>query len=177
MKSKIEEFIESRANMLDVGIPDDEKVWKGISGELQKTRKRRVALLRAAAIIILAVSSGLTVYLLGFKSKNGLNEYSLNNVSAQLGKEENFFRLTVNGKLNEVRKSGVNHEDFSELMRNLEQIDHQYEIYVKDLQEIGNQPRILKGIIRLYELKIRVIEKALNEIEKNKKYEKDKQIL
>jgi hypothetical protein len=63
------------------------------------------------------------------------------------------------------------------MMEQLEQIDRQYETYMSDLQELGNQPKILKGIIRCYEMKIRVIEKTLNETEKNKHYENEKHIL
>ena len=162
---------------LDVEVPDDDKIWKGISAELGKTRRLRIGVLSAAAAILLLFSSGVAVILMINQRKAATPVYSLQNVSKQLGEEENFFRLTVIQKMEEVKKSGANPDDYSEMMQQLEQIDRQYATYMKDLQELGNQPKILKGIIRCYEMKIRVIEKTLNEIAKNKHNENEKHIL
>ena len=177
MQGRFEEYIKTRHQMLDVYPPDDEKIWKGISVELGKTNRLRISLLRAAAVILLMISSGVAVTLIINQRKAVKMNYSLQNVSKQLGEEESFFRLTVMHKLEEVKKSGTKGGDYNEMMEQLEQIDRQYETYMSDLQELGNQPKILKGIIRCYEMKIRVIEKTLNETEKNKHYENEKHIL
>jgi len=177
MQGRFEEYIMTRHQLLDVAPPDDEKIWKGISAELGKTRRLRIRLLSAAAVILLMISSGVAVTLIINQRKAVKMNYSLQNVSKQLGEEESFFRLTVMHKLEEVKKSGTKGGDYNEMMEQLEQIDRQYETYMSDLQELGNQPKILKGIIRCYEMKIRVIEKTLNETEKNKHYENEKHIL
>ena len=177
MQGKFEEYIENRLHQMDVETHDDEKIWKGISSELGKTRKLRIGLLNAAAVILLLITSGVSVTLLLKQRKAAETNFSLQNVSKQLGEEETFFRLTVIQKLDEVKRSGAKSDDNNVMMEQLEQIDRQYETYMTDLQELGNQPKILKGIIRCYELKIRVIEKTLNEIEKNKHYENEKHIL
>jgi len=191
MKSKFEEFLDERfritdhdsrftvhgSRFADIEVPDDDKIWKGISAELGKNRRLRIGLLSAAAAILLLFSSGVAVILMINQRKAATPLYSLQNVSKQLGEEENFFRLTVTQKMEEVKKSGANPDDYSEMMQQLEQIDRQYATYMKDLQELGNQPKILKGIIRCYEMKIRVIEKTLNEIAKNKNNENEKHIL
>ena len=191
MKSKFEELLGERVGSrqsavgsgvrepgwLDVEVPDDDKIWKGISDELGKTRRLRIGVLSAAAAILLLFSSGVAVFLMINQRKAATDVYSLQNVSKQLGEEENFFRLTVTQKMEEVKKSGANPDDYSEMMKQLEQIDRQYATYMKDLQELGSQPKILKGIIRCYEMKIRVIEKTLNEIAKNKNNEIEKHIL
>ena len=184
MKSKFEEMLEARCGMQDAGcrmqdveVPDDERIWKGISAELDKSRRLRIHLLSAAAVVLLLISSGVAATIvIKHRQATELN-YSLVNVSKQLGEEENFFRLTVMQKMDEVKKSGASRNDYYEMMQQLEQIDLQYQTYVCDLHELGSQPKILKGIIRCYEMKIRVIEKTLNEIEKNKKYENEKHIL
>ncbi|MEI6884063.1 MAG: hypothetical protein WCO02_06220 [Bacteroidota bacterium] len=163
--------------MQDVEVPDDEKIWKGISAELNKSRRLRIRLLSAAAVILLLISSGVAATLVIKHRQTSELSFSLQNVSKQLGEEENFFRLTVLQKMEEVKKSGASRDNYYEMMQQLEQIDKQYQTYMSDLHELGSQPKILKGIIRCYELKIRVIEKTLNEIEKNKKYENEKHIL
>ena len=191
MKNKFEEFLDSGFRMLDdeslsptpysqfpdIEIPDDEKIWKGISAELEKTRRLRIGLLSAAALLLLLISSAVSITLIINQRKTHGVNYSLQNVSKQLGEEENFFRLTVLQKLEEVKSSGVKVDDYQEMMEQLEQIDRQYSVYMNDLHELGNQPKILKGIIRCYELKIRVIEKTLNEIAKTKHNENEMHIL
>jgi len=177
MKSKFEEFLEVRCKVLDVEAPDDEKIWKGISAELGKSRRLRIGWLSAAAFILLMITSAVTLTLIIKERKASKVNFSLQNVSKQMGDEENFFRLTLIRKMNEVKRTGVKGDDYYEMMQQLNQIDLQYETYMTDLKELGNQPKILKGIIRCYELKIRVIEKTLNETEKNKHYENEKHIL
>ncbi|MCX6284127.1 MAG: hypothetical protein NTW31_07835 [Bacteroidetes bacterium] len=184
MKSKFEEVLDARCRMQDddsrfpdVEVPDDEKIWKGISAELGKTRRLRIGLLSAAALILLLISSAVTITLVIKQRGTTDSEYSLLNVSKQMGEEEAFFRLTVYQKMDEVKKSGVRVDDYNEMMDQLRQIDLQYQTYIVDLQELGNQPKILKGIIRCYEMKIRVIEKTLNEIAKTKHNENEKHIL
>ncbi len=191
MKSKFEEFLDAGCRMQDddsplpvpgsrfpdTEVPDDEKIWKGISAELGKARRLRISLLSAAAVLLLLISSAITITLIIKQRKADDSEYSLLNLSKQIGREEVFFRLTVNQKIDEVKKSGVKADDYHEMMDQLHQIDLQYETYVTDLHELGNQPKILKGIIRCYEMKIRVIEKTLNEISKTKQNEDEKHIL
>jgi tetrahydromethanopterin S-methyltransferase subunit G len=177
MTGKFEEYIVSQSPHLDVESPDDEKVWKGISAELGETRRLRMFLLSAAAVAIILITSAVTITFIIKQRKAPEPVYSLLNVSKQLGEEENYFRLTVDKKMNEVKRSGADAAEYTEMMDQLEQIDKQYETYKTDLQELGSQPKILKGIIRCYEMKIRVIEKTLNEIEKKNHDENEKHIL
>jgi len=177
MSDRFEDYIVSQGPKLDVESPDDEKVWKGISAGLVKTRRLRVALLSAAAMALILVTSAVTITWIIKHNKAPEPGYSLLNVSKQLGEEENYFRLTVDKKMDEVKRSGANAAEYTEMMDQLEQIDRQYATYMTDLQELGSQPKILKGIIRCYEMKIRVIEKTLNEIEKKNHDENEKHIL
>jgi hypothetical protein len=191
MKSSFEEMLDAKCRVQDAGpgmqdpgcrlqdveVPDDDRIWKGISAELDRGRTLRIRLLSAAAVILLLISSGVALSLFMKYRHASAMDYSLQNVSKQLGEEENFFRLTVMKKMEEVKRSGANRDDYYEMMQQLEQIDRQYDTYMSDLKELGTQPKILKGVIRCYELKIRVIEKTLNEIEKNKHYENEEHIL
>jgi hypothetical protein len=79
--------------------------------------------------------------------------------------------------MTEVQNAEIKPVIYREMEGQLDQIDRQYDIYKSDLHEMGPQPRILQGIIRCYELKIRVIEKTLKEIEKNNQYENKKKLL
>jgi hypothetical protein len=174
---RFEEYLEKQGQLPDIEIPDDEKIWKGISDELGRTRRLKASLFRTAALILLLVSSGLVISYFVRERKIADQKYSLQDISKQLGEEESFFRLTVLQKMEEVKRTGAKGNEYNEMMEDLKQIDWQYDQYVTDLQELGNQPKILKGIIRCYEMKIRVIEKTLNKIEKTKNHENEKHIL
>jgi hypothetical protein len=177
MHDRFEEFLEKQRPLPDIEFPDDDRIWNGISAEMGKSRKLRTSLLRAAAVILLLVTSVAIISYFVRQRNADKPDYSLQNVSKQLGEEENFFRLTVMQKMEEVKRTGAKGDDYHEMMDDLKQIDQQYDRYISDLQELGNQPKILKGIIRCYEMKIRVIEKTLNKIEKIKNHENEKHIL
>ncbi|MEI7662976.1 MAG: hypothetical protein WCK34_12285 [Bacteroidota bacterium] len=177
MQGRFEKYLEEQGRLLDVESPDDEKIWNAISAELTKSRRLRIGLLGTAAMILFLVSS-VTAFRWVVKQRQADDvNYPLRNVSEQLGREENIFRITVMRKLDEVKETGEKGKDYYSMMEQLEQIDRQYKTYMDDLKELGNQPKILKGIIRCYEMKIRVIEKTLNEIEKSRHNENEKHIL
>jgi hypothetical protein len=177
MMNRFEEYLEKQHQLPDIEIPDDEKIWKGISDELGRTWRLKTGLFRAAAVILLLVSSGLVISYFVRERKTADQKYSLQNISKQLGEEESFFRLTVLQKMEEVKRMGAKGNEYYEMIEDLKQIDRQYDQYLSDLQELGNQPKILKGIIRCYEMKIRVIEKTLNKIERTKNHENEKHFL
>ena len=177
MKDRFKEFLESHSSLPDVETPDDEKIWKGISAELDGTRRLRIGLLSAAAVILILAATGATRWFILHQRQSVGAEYSLQQVSQQLGAEEQVFRLMVTQKLDEVNRTRSTGDDYREMTDQLEQIDRQYQTYMADLKELGAQPKILRGIIRCYEMKIRVIEKTLKEIEKTKNYENEKHIL
>jgi len=177
MQNSIEDYIENHRDVLDVETPDDEKIWKGISTELGKSRRLRIWGFRVAAVILVMVTSGVFITYVMHQRKGGVKNYSLLNVSKELGDEENYFHLTIHRKMKEVQQSGSLGEPYYSMITQLRQVDRQVETYMSDIQELGNQPKILNGIIRCYELKIRIIEKTLKEIEKNKHYENEKHIL
>jgi hypothetical protein len=177
MQDKFEEFLEKNQLLPDVETPDDEKIWHGISADLGKTRRLKIGFLSAAAIILLLVSSGIVMNYLGKRAKSDKIGIQMGAFPKQFGAEEDFFRKTVIQKLDEVKRTSAGEDAYVEMMEQLDLIDSQYATYMSDLQDLGSQPKILRGIIRCYEMKIRVIEKTLNEIEKSKKYENEKPIL
>jgi len=177
MRNDIENHIENQKNLIDVEIPDDEKIWKNISLELGKPRKYQIWRLRIAAVVLVMITSGVVLTYYWQQKKVYEKNASLLNVSKEIGGEGNYFQLTIQRKMEEVQQSGPHGEPYYLMISQLRQVDMQLETYLADFQELGNHPKILKGILRCYELKIRIIEKTLNEIEKNKHYEKKQHIL
>jgi len=171
MQDKLEQYLEKQCHLLDVEVPDDERIWKGISSEMDRHHRFRIRILRAAAVMLLIFSAGVTtLYILKLPHADNL-DLNLYQVSQEFTGEENLFRLTVQKKMEEVKHAVPESCINVEMTDQLRQIDRQYETYLEDLRELGNQPRILRGILRCYEMKIRIIDKTLNEIGKKKGHE------
>jgi hypothetical protein len=92
-------------------------------------------------------------------------------VSGEFGSEARIFSFAVEQKLAEVQKTGADPAALRELSEQLALVDRNQARYMADLKVVGPDPRILKGIIRCYEQKIRIIEKTLNRIERGNRSE------
>lgn len=172
----IEEAVKKNRALLDVEEPDDMFIWSGINRKLDKRRNMRFAALRLAAVIVLMIAIGITVlfYEKGRQTKAML---TLSDISPALKAEENLFVLTIDERMNEIQQTGINREDYKTFFEEIEILDNYYAAYLADLQKMGNNPRLIQAMLHYYELKIRILEKMLNEIEKRKNHENKRKIL
>ncbi len=177
MKEKIESLIESRKDRIDVEFPDEERIWQGISGALKREQdmKRLFYAMAACLVIFATVGTGILMVQKHKMKPDGFHDATV--ITFNIVPEERMFRNVLLQKITEVQNAEIKPVIYREMEGQLDQIDRQYDIYKSDLHEMGPQPRILQGIIRCYELKIRVIEKTLKEIEKNNQYENKKKLL
>lgn len=172
MKTTLEEHIIKNRSDLDTVIPDDEFIWKGISSRLE-TRKRaaRLQWKAVAALLILLSVGSVSIYSVNRTLHQQPAWISLNDISRELGQEEKQFRQDVFRKMDEIRSLDMDPELSIELYRELHQINLQYDAYLSDLQQMGNNPKVIRGLIRCYEQKIKILEKTIREIEKNDRHE------
>jgi hypothetical protein len=178
MKTRFDKYFEDHQGQFDVEIPDDDHIWKGISGELDRPGKIRQQILRLAAGLLLLVSISTVILLITRQRITAQHhDFALARVSEALGAEENAFHLLVREKLKAVEAATIDAGSYQQLMTELNQIDRQYAAYLDDLHTLGNQPRIIRGIIRCYAMKIKILEKTLNETAKNERHENKKNML
>lgn len=176
MQDKFEEFLEKRLPLPDVESVDEERLWLRISAEQSKKGRSSFVLFSIAASILFLMTAGISLFYLiqGPNTQSGLSTSKLNDPA--VNREERVFRQFVSSKMAEVKQNS-DRATYTEMMDQLDAIDAQLNTYLNDIHDVGDQPKILRGIIRCYEMKIRVIEKTLNEIEKTKNYENKKNIL
>ena len=171
----MESYIEQNRERLDVESPDDELVWQQISSHLDARKKQSGWLWKAAAIFLIFLSVGsMTIYSVNQSAQHQQPGISLNDISKELADEEKAVRMVVYQKMDQVKASNINASLSYELYKELHQIDIQYDSYFADMQEMGDNPKVIRGLIRCYEQKLKILEKTIREIEKNERHENKK---
>lgn len=98
----------------------------------------------------------------------------LRNIDPQLAKQEAEFQKQINTYYNTLIKTNFDKNQLVTSFSELQVIDDMIQQYSDDLKKIGPNPKILNSLMNLYQKKILVLDRMLNEIEKNKNYENNK---
>lgn len=171
---RFENFLMTHKPAIDVDF-DEERVWLAVSGKLQRKKSLRRKVMAIAASLVILLSVSVWIFFSGLpragSPEKGLAGDLQGFAGAEIGSEARLFSFAVEQKLAEVQKTGADPAAIRELSAQLALVDRHQARYMADLKEVGPDPRILRGIIRCYEQKIRIIEKTLNRIEKTSRDE------
>lgn len=169
----IEEFIRKNRNQLDVEMPDEDYLWTGISHSLNKKpgQKRFLILKIAAAVIVLITLSVITYQITSLRNNQRL---ILAKIDPDLAKQEAQFQNQIKTYYQVLAATNYDEELLTSNFRDLEYIDTLINKYSKDLSKHGPNPKLLNSLMDLYQKKIKLLDRMLNEIEKNQKYENNK---
>lgn len=172
MKVNLESYIEKNRERLDVEQPDDERIWNGITRRIDQRRRIIPKWYHVAASILLIISAVTSIILLQRPHDRSLSDYNLlAGISPELAREDRSYRTEVAQKLETVETAGISRDQQQNLKSELNQLDNQYSDYLKDIQLLGNQPKVVNGLLRCYELKLRIIDNTINEIQRIQHYE------
>lgn len=172
MESNLDSYIKKNRERLDLDSPDDEVTWKIISETLDARKRQTGWIWKAAAIFLIFLSVGsVSIYSVNRTLQQQPAGISLNDISKELGAEEVLIRQSVYEKMDQVKNSNISPELSANLYRELHQIDIQYDEYFADLQQMGDNPKVIRGMIRCYEQKIKILEQTIRETEKSKRHE------
>ncbi len=173
MKSKFEEFLENNRQQLDVEEPDDQLIWEGISNELkQKPKSVFVNFWKAAAVVLLLMSSSYFIYNEFFKAEKLVYTISLSDIDPNFATMETDYLLVIDKKMQELGQlSSANVENIAVYNDELKNLDEMYEEYQQDFVELGKNERIIMAMMDYYEKKMRILDRMLMEIQKQKDYE------
>lgn len=172
MKENIEKYLKEQRLKLDLEEPEQDLIWEGIRSGLQE-KKRGLPdwFWKVAAIFIFAISA--TYFVVNETSEKQIVVVHLSDISADLGNQENQLKQLVDLKWNEVRQQlPEENTDLQFLLDELNELDEIYTTYQKDLnQTIDNEP-VIRAMLDNYEKRIRILNRLVLEIEKQKRYEK-----
>ena len=169
----IEDYIRKNRDQLDVEKVDEDYLWTGISHSINKKPNRsRFLLLKIAASVIIIVTLAFITYQLTSLQRN--QELILANIDPNLAKQEAQFQTQIKTYYDILQQTNYSEDLLTESFNDLEYIDTLISKYSNDLSTNGPNPRLLNSLMDLYQKKIRLLDRMLNEIEKNKQYENDK---
>jgi hypothetical protein len=173
---KFETYIRNIRPKLDVDQPDEDLIWIGISHSMKNhARQKRIVYwkyaLSAAAMIAI-------VFTLGYHLlPNNKQDLIFANIDPQLAKQEAEFVHLIRNYTQQIERENFNLELLSTTPADLENIDRLIEDYSAYLKQYGASPELIETLLKLYETKIMLLKRMLNEINKEKEYENTKIIL
>lgn len=168
---KLESHIRNNRDALDVEKPDEEYLWKGISQEMDKAKRhRKILLYRSAAAI--AVIMVLSVSLAYFIGKSQQPKLIFVNMDPNLAKQEVQLLDQINNYSAQIKKATYNPNQVVTGNHDLEYVDQLIKLYSEDLKKNGPNPKLINSLMDLYQKKIMILNRMLNEIEKSKDHEK-----
>ena len=170
---KFEEYIRNMRPMLDTEQPDEEHIWIGISNSLKVQRQThywKYALL-AAAMIVIAFTAG---YHFTKKSEQHL---IFVNIDPKLAKQEAEFVKLISDYTRQIERENYDLETLPTTPAILKDLDRLLEAYSADLRQYGADPELIRTLLDLYEKKIMLLNRMLNEIKIEKDHENNKFVI
>jgi hypothetical protein len=169
----IEEYIRKNRNQLDVEHPDEDYLWTGISHSIskKKSRSRFLVLKIAAAAAVIIALSVITYQVTSLRNNQQL---ILANIDPDLAKQEAKFQHQIKTYYQVLQKTDFDKDQLATSYKDLEYIDTLILKYSEDLNTYGPNPKLLNSLMDLYQKKIKLLDRMLNEIEKQKRYENAK---
>lgn len=169
----IEEYIRKNRNQLDVEKVDEDYLWTGISHAVNmKSRRTRFLTLKIAAAVILVVALSFITYQVTSLRSN--QQLILAKIDPNLAKQEAQFQNQIKTYYMVLQKTDYNEDLLTTNFRDLEYIDTLINKYSNDLNQNGPNPKLINSLMDLYQKKIKLLDRMLNEIEKNQNYENNK---
>lgn len=167
METKFEDALKKNRVLLDVDQPDDDFIWSGIQAELKPQPSIRFISWKTAAIILLALISGFILNSVLKPSPQHI-QVTLADVSPEYAKKEKFYQASIAEKWNQIKVDNFDRKEFADIFKEIDHLEQIKAESLKDLAEIGANPRLIKTLFEYYEIKIRLLELMLAEIDKKK---------
>lgn len=177
MKSNFEKYLESQRKHLDVDEPDDKLIWDGISHELNKKRISKTGVFwKAAAIFIFLVSSTYILYNEFYRSAPDIYKITLSQIEPAYAGRVTNYTLDFENKMEQLdAMKPFDARSLEMFFTELSSLDDMYKEYQEDYSNYGYNEQLLRAMLDYYEKRVRILDRMLMEIQKQKDYEKRKE--
>jgi septal ring factor EnvC (AmiA/AmiB activator) len=171
MKEKIEKYLKEKRLKLDVEEPEQDLIWEGIRSRLQQKKKGLPEWFWKVAAIFIFVASA-SYFITNETSKKQIVVVNLSDVSKELGEQENQLKHLANLKWEEVQQQlPEKNTELQFLLDELHELDAIYDTYRHDLNQTINNEPVVRAMLDYYEKKVKILNRLLLEIEKQKYHE------
>lgn len=166
----LEEYIQKNRKAFDDQSLDKDKLWSGISQELQPEKKviplwkRPLARVAASITLILALSATAALW---FFQQPLDSEASF--ASQELMEIDMHYQQLVTHQVNLIqRHPSLTESDKKEFLSFMDELDAEYELLKKEMQDNLDNERVLEAIVDNYKKRIELIENLLRQINASK---------
>lgn len=168
---KLESYIKKNRKALDVEEADEKSLWEGINKAVQRTRRSRFLMINrsAAAVAAFILLSSIAAYFIG---RNHSDKLILINADPELARQEVLLLKQIDDYSEKIKATGFDVDLLESGKGEVKYIEDLIHYYTEDLEQNGPNPRLINSLIDLYEKKLLVLNRMLNEIEINESHEK-----
>lgn len=170
MQNKWINYFNEHEQEKDVFSADEERMWRNINSELKRPSwsiKKTLVSIAAAASIIIAVSMIVRHEVM---MQDQLD--SLAAINEELAEKENNYLLQVSHKWEEYKAMPSSSNELNTLLlKELELLDTIYQKGLSDIKNHGYNERAVVIMLNTYEKRLRIIERLINENQKQKRNE------
>ncbi len=168
---KLEEFIRNNREEFDDDFPN-ELSWKALEERLpeeQKSRQLSVRMLmRVAAVLIF----GFVAIEIWQQNGRATEEFSLGDVSEELGELEAHYIGLEDMKREEAFKvETLKPHEKEEIMEVLEELKEEFDMLKKDLADHSKDEVVIAAMIENYQLRVKILERILEDVSSSTKEE------
>jgi len=168
----LDKILQENRSVLDSHEPDEGHFERFESKLIDFHAKKNTFsfsyLLKAAAVAVLVVLSGLWVYD-NINTRTSNQGIALSEVSPEYNEVEIYYTQLVNQKYNELNQfQFIDSAQKSILMQELTEMDDMYEVLKKDLTTNPNDERVINAMIKHYQLKVEVMNQIVHQLEQAK---------
>jgi cytochrome c-type biogenesis protein CcmH/NrfG len=167
--NKLEDLIQSNRDKFNDLEPDEghfERFQEKLSRHHRQNRRFPWGVfLKAAAVAILVVLSGLWIYE-NVGDKESSRQLALEQVSPEVREAHFYYTSLMEEKYERIRQFDFKNEDQKEmLLQELREMDAIYSNIRDDLRANPNDSRVVSALIRHYQMKLEVMNQILNQLE------------
>lgn len=179
MKDKFDEYFEVHRNEMDTEEPNRALLWKGIDTALAKNKySKKLQLWRIAAVLLAFVTVGQLTYILVNQNTieqhgNDGNHISQNKEAGAFESLEASYQTEVQTLEDQVKSKDIDRSEYALLLEELDYIDEVETDFKAEIPLANDKERIAAILVDTYEKKIMLLERLLQQIERNEK-EKEK---
>lgn len=173
MGKNIEKYLKENRLKLDIEEPELDMIWEGVKHDLSSKKNALPQWFwKVAAIFIFVVSA--SYFIINETQEKQVILVNLSDISEDLGKQEAQLQQLVSLKWDEVQNQlPEQNEEVQFLLNELKSLDEVYTTYQKDLNNTLNNEPVIRAMLDYYEKKIRILNRLLLEIEKEKYHDEE----
>lgn len=169
MKDELKIFTDKNRESFEKYRLDIGEAWNGIEDRLEdienvQSNTWRI-FLKIAAIIVVIVSVAFGFYLNNQRISYNNNGIALHNISSELADTEAFYAYQIDEKIKMIEISTA--EIDPEVQNELQILDEDYQSLKNDIRDDADSEEVINAMIEYYRLKLAMLEKILEEIQKN----------